>query len=278
MTAPRRKQGNDLLPFLRWAGGKRWLTCSAPTIFPTEFGRYIEPFLGSAAVFFYLRPAGALLADSNRDLIVTYRAVRDRPRLVRRYLLEHQRRHSESHYYRIRETVPQSPYRRAARFIYLNRTCWNALYRVNRHGRFNVPMGDRDAVVLPTDDFAATSYALQDAEILHADFRDVISRAGANDFVFADPPYTVKHNDNGFLRYNERIFSWDDQVSLRDALVAAGLRGAHVLTTNADHPSVRQLYADAFRVVQLSRRSLIAATASNRVKTTELVMYNYPAH
>jgi DNA adenine methylase len=262
----------DLLPFLKWAGGKRWLASGHPSLFPQDFDRYIEPFVGSGAVFFRLAPRSAILSDSNRDLVETYQAIKDDYRLVRRYLLNHKKNHSKDYYYEVRSAAPKSKFSRAARFIYLNRTCWNALYRVNLKGEFNVPKGTKDSVSLPTDDFRATARKLRRAELLCSDFEDVISMAGDGDFIFADPPYTVKHNLNGFVKYNEQIFGWDDQVRLRDSLMGATNRGAQVMLTNANHESIRELYRNDFDISYASRNSVIAASAENRSKISELII------
>lgn len=264
-----------MIPFLKWAGGKRWLAACHVDLFPDTFDRYVEPFLGSAAVFFRLGPGNAVLSDANPELIATYRAIQRKHRLVYRYLKEHQARHSKEHYYLTRAMSPRSLYKRAARFIYLNRTCWNALYRVNRNGQFNVPIGTKSSVLLPTDDFAQTAQMLNGAKILASDFEKVIANTGPRDFLFVDPPYTVKHNFNGFIKYNETIFSWADQIRLRESLLAASDRGAKILLTNANHESVRDIYWESFSVREVERKSVIAASSENRGPITELVFSNF---
>lgn len=267
-------ESTQLLPFLKWAGGKRWLASGHTDLFPDEYNRYFEPFLGSAAVFFRLQPTNASLSDTNSELIETYQALKDDHLLVRRYLAEHNRQHDEKYYYQIRSCEPRSKYTRAARFIYLNRTCWNALYRVNLNGQFNVPKGTKDSVLLPTDNFAEVSRKLQNARLICCDFEQQIDEAGDGDFVFADPPYTVKHNLNGFVKYNEKIFSWDDQIRLRDSLVSAASRGARILLTNANHRSIRDLYRHEFNISKAMRHSVIAASANKRSQTSELLISN----
>lgn len=166
----------------------------------------------------------------------------------------------------------RTPESRAAQFIYLNRTCWNGLYRVNLEGKFNVPIGTKQNVILETDDFEATSRLLVGAELVCGDFEKVISRAGENDFVFVDPPYTVKHNYNGFIKYNESIFSWDDQVRLRDSVKTASNRGAKVLVTNACHESIRDIYEDIGELIVLDRASVIAGKSTARGRYEEMVI------
>jgi DNA adenine methylase len=234
--------GEALAPFLKWAGGKRWFVNRCRHMVPDRFGRYVEPFLGSGAMYFALRPQRALLSDLNPDLIGCYDAIRTSPDAIVALLAEHHARHCGEHYYATRAAKPLDPVERAAWLIYLNRTCWNGLYRVNRKNEFNVPIGTKRNVVLPTDDFPAMSRMLAPADILNQDFETTLDAAEQDDFVFVDPPYTVKHNLNGFLKYNDKIFSWADQVRLRDAVVRAAARGAMVLVTNANHQSIRDLY------------------------------------
>ncbi|NOX26728.1 MAG: Dam family site-specific DNA-(adenine-N6)-methyltransferase [Gammaproteobacteria bacterium] len=265
----------ELSPFLKWAGGKRWLTRGYPELFPEKCNRYIEPFLGSGAVFFQLLPKNSILADKNKELIDTYKAIKDNQKLVQRYLAKHHKNHSKDYYYKIRSSATRSIYSRAARFIYLNRTCWNALYRVNLNGQFNVPIGSKTSVLLSSDNFESTAGALKRAKLMHSDFESIINKSREGDFLFVDPPYTVKHNLNGFVKYNEKIFSWDDQIRLRDSLVSASNRGAQILLTNADHESIREIYKNVFNLERLERKSVIAASSIHRIKTSELIFSNY---
>ena len=187
-------------PFLKWPGGKRWLVSRYSHLFPKKFGTYVEPFLGSASVFFYLAPEKAILGDSNPDLIATYSGLRDDPFAVEEALLTHEMNHCEAYYYGVRDSRPKTPHMRAARFIYLNRTCFNGIYRVNLDGEFNVPKGTKSAVVFDDDNFETASLALRRAHIQVSDFETLVDRAGTNDFVFADPPYTVRHKSNAFIK------------------------------------------------------------------------------
>lgn len=272
-----RNPARSLVPFLRWAGGKRWFVQRHADLIPTVRGRYIEPFLGSGAVFFHLRPARALLTDANPDLITAFRGVREAPEAVMAFLLAHQRSHSAEHYRQVRAASPPLLAEHAARIIYLNRTCFNGVYRVNREGRFNVPMGDRGTVVYDSDDFQSIADALTGAEIAVADFETSIDTAGPGDVLYADPPYTVRHNNNGFIKYNETLFSWDDQERLAKALARADERGARILATNAAHDSVRELYADlGFHLAEVSRFSPIAASGKDRKQYAEFVISNHP--
>lgn len=264
----------SVVPILKWAGGKRWLIEKTNVFFPSHFGRYVEPFLGSAAVFFHLAPHEAVLSDLNGSLIETYSAIRDSWEQVLTYLRKHQRLHSREYYYLVRDTIPRKLEARAARFLYLNRTCWNGLYRVNLQGKFNVPIGTKTKVLLQSDNFQLTASRLRAATLITCDFESSIERAGTGDFIFADPPYTVKHNINGFLKYNEKIFSWSDQIRLREALGRAHDRGAKFALSNAAHKSIRELYED-FSITRLKRESVIAGKPSGRGRTEELLIRNY---
>lgn len=264
-------ENTNIQPFLKWAGGKRWLVKNHPDIFPVEYNRYIEPFLGSAAVFFHLKPKQALLSDTNSELINTYISIRDNYAQVEALLNQYQKRHSKEFYYQMRSKRCRTPVTRAAKFLYLNRTCWNGLYRVNLKGQFNVPVGTKTNVILDSDNFEALSKQLQGIELLNQDFEKSIDMAEEGDFIFADPPYTVKHNQNGFVKYNETLFSWEDQLRLKDSLYRAKQRGAIVLLTNADHDSIKSLYLNS-ESTPLVRNSVIAGTSSKRGKYSELVI------
>ncbi len=259
-------------PFLKWAGGKRWLVDKYEAITDIQFDRYIEPFLGSGAVFFRLAPEKAILADTNSQLIETYQAIRDDWKSVQDLLQKHHQSHCKEYYYLTRQQQPITLAERAAKFIYLNRTCWNGLYRVNLKGEFNVPIGTKTNVVLDTDDFEAVSVQLSGIELLNIDFETTLSYASTGDFVFVDPPYTVKHNNNGFVKYNESLFTWDDQVRLKHAVEEAVKRGAKVIVTNANHECIRDLYDGIGEQIILNRASVIAGSKEKRGRFEEIVI------
>ncbi|MEK5332731.1 MULTISPECIES: DNA adenine methylase [unclassified Lysinibacillus] len=262
-----------ITPFLTWVGGKRWLTNSHNSLFPEKFNVYIEPFLGSGSVFFYLKPEEAILGDLNPDLILAYQALKTNYFEVQDKLRYHHRHHNKEYYYKMRKYKPRKLAYKAARFIYLNRTCFNGIYRVNRNGEFNVPIGSKKNVLLDTDDFQRISNVLQNTELVYSDFENLIDRAQSNDFIFIDPPYTVNHNNNGFIQYNEKLFSWEDQVRLCNALVRARERGAKILATNANHESVRELYENAgFSCSVLSRFSGVSSNNKGRSNFEELII------
>lgn len=266
---------NLVVPPLKWAGGKRWFVARHIDLVPTRFNRYIEPFLGSGAVFFALAPKKALLSDLNEELINVYRVIRDQPAELSSALRRHARLHSSEYYYQVRKGRPRSPLSCAARTIYLNRTCWNGLYRVNKMGQFNVPIGTKSSVVLESDDFAALSAVLEGVDLRSSDFEEILGEAREGDFAFVDPPYTVAHNNNGFVKYNQNLFSWDDQLRLRKAVGLAVKRGVFVLVTNAAHESIHDLY-EPFERLSLSRAGVIAGERSARGIFNEMVIRCFP--
>lgn len=262
----------EVAPFLRWAGGKRWLARTLRQALPSTFGTYFEPFLGSAAVFFSLRPSQAHLSDSNRRLIEAFRVVRDSPDRLASMLSGFS--YTKTEYYHVRASKPTSPLERAAQLVYLNRTCWNGLYRVDRKGTFNVPYGRR-GFFFPSDrDKLLRASAILKGQILRSeDFESALAPVRPGDLVFLDPPYTVTHGNNGFLLYNERIFSWSDQERLSRVVHAIDKRGAHFVLTNANHESVTELY-NGFEIVPLPRQSILAADPKRRRAVTELLISN----
>lgn len=265
-----------VLPFLKWAGGKRWLTNRYAEMLPLEFDRYFEPFLGGGAVFFHLQPDDAFLADKNRDLINLYRQIKTNWHELERALRRLQGLHNKHYYYEERARVRKAPLYRAAQFLYLNRTCWNGLYRVNLRGEFNVPIGTKSTVVLDTDDFEFTSSLLKNAKLAVADFEKTLDATEKGDFAFVDPPYITRHNFNGFVKYNEDIFSWADQERLAEAVKRAAKRGVKILVTNAAHKSIRELYRGVGKHRDLDRASVLAADSANRGVTTEIaIIVNY---
>lgn len=264
------------MPFLKWPGGKRWFVQSYSTLLPSEYNTYIEPFLGAGSVYFHLEPQKALIGDINTDLINTYRAIKDDWEKLEKSLKYRQRRHHEDadeYYYWLRQRTPSTLVQQASRLIYLNRTCFNGIYRVNRQGQFNVPRGTKDKVVIESDDFSAMSKLLAGAELVAGDFEPLVNRANKNDFIFCDPPYTVRHNYNGFRKYNEVLFTWADQERLASALLQAARRGAKVLCTNANHQSLRELYDQPeFKLQVLTRHSAISADSASRSSFEELII------
>ena len=269
--------GEQMQPFLKWPGGKRWLLAKYPHIFPQEYNVYYEPFLGGGSAFFHLLPNEAVISDINPDLINTYRMIARHPEQLRAILEHHRINHSDRYYYDIRDHIPENSLARAARFLYLNRTCFNGMYRVNQQGHFNVPVGTRACYVEELPIFQQYAQALQHAEIRTRDFVETIRGAGTGDLVFADPPYTIAHNQNSFIKYNETLFSWKDQRRLLKALTRARDRQAIVIATNAMYPELEQMYRNnGFYTQAVSRFSSISGSAAGRGQQEELLISSCP--
>lgn len=264
---------SKLYPFLKWPGGKKWFVQRYSHLLPIKFNRYIEPFLGGGAVFFHLQPKRAILADINSEVIDAYEGIKSNWQSIKRSLQYHQRSHSHDHYYTTRDKDHTQLLQRASRMIYLNRTCFNGIYRVNLRGKFNVPIGTKTKIILESDDFESASKLLQNAELNACDFAQTIHKARKNDFIFVDPPYTVRHNLNGFVKYNENLFSWEDQERLAEALIIVKEKGAKIVLTNANHVSIRKLYQNrGFNLETVTRYSSIAADSKSRKQFEELVI------
>lgn len=260
--------------FLKWAGGKRWFVNNESYRLPVEYNRYIEPFLGGGAVFFYLSPAEAILSDINQELITTYQAIRDDVDGVYRNLRSHQRNNSREYYYRVRATKPRTLSTIAARMIYLNKTCFNGIYRVNRKGDFNVPYGTDRLLTFDRQKLVRSSEILQNAELFCQDFEQTIDMSEEDDFLFCDPPYAVLDEDNRFVGYTADIFSWNDQIRLANSLIRAKNRGVKIIMTNVSHPAVLGLYENqqGFHIETTERTCLIAAATQVRRNYNELIV------
>lgn len=252
-------------PFLKWPGGKRWLVPELVKIIGRrDYATYREPFLGGGALFFALRPKQSVLSDINSDLINTYRQVKYQTPA----LLEQLRPIpiNQVTYQRFREGHPKSSLEKAVRFLYLNRTAFGGMYRLNQQGKFNVPFGGGERTTAPLWDYdllASSARALRVSNLLTTDFEAAIAEAKKGDLVYCDPTYTVAHNNNGFIRYNERNFSWADQKRLSRSCQSAAARGALVIVSNAYHREVLELFAPPQHVA-VSRTSRLCPDVAHR--------------
>jgi DNA adenine methylase len=262
-------------PIVKWAGGKRWLALAAKQLLPLDWsGRYYETFLGGAAFFFAIQPSQATISDLNQELITTYKAVRDEPEKVIQILRTYP--YDEEFYYNLRNTEPRKPHTIAARFIYLNHTCWNGLYRVNSEGRFNTPFGRyENPTICDEERLYTASRVLRRTRIKDGNFHGIVSEAQPGDFAYFDPPYITGHQNNGFLEYNKNLFSWADQERLARCAIQLAQRGVHVLVSNADYPAVITLYK-GFYYYRVRRRSLIGGQVRSRGVITEALLSSYP--
>jgi DNA adenine methylase len=247
-------------PLLKWAGGKRWLAGRLTAALNLNgCARLIEPFVGGAAFFFAASPGNAILGDTNDELIACYRGLRDEPvqiaNALSRLVID------EETFGRIARSQPASDIERAVRLIYLNRTAFAGLWRVNRQGEFNVPFGCKPETQLPSvERVIDVSKVLKKASLYVGDFTEGLGGVETTDVVYCDPPYTVAHNNNGFIRYNEKLFSWADQVRLAEAASSLARRGCRVVVSNAAHWDVVALYDEShFARLLVTRLSNLAA-------------------
>jgi DNA adenine methylase len=265
--------GQTALPFLKWAGGKRWLFRRYRHLFPARIARLVDPFLGGGSSFFCLNPKGALLGDLNSDLVITYNAVKNDPEGVNGFLKWHQANHSDEYYYSTRRARPASTETElAAWLIYLNRTCWNGLYRVNLKGEFNVPRGTKNKVIVDNGELETASILLGRAEIVAQDFEQVIDQAGENDVVFADPPYFEQPRSIRFVKYDRNVFGWKDQLRLKEALLRATQRGAECFVSNANSAMLIDLYESHGELLKISRAMVVAASSHARREDGEILV------
>jgi DNA adenine methylase len=260
---------------LRWAGGKRWLLPTIKMLAGTrQFSAYHEPFLGGASVFLGLRQFHkAYLRDSNAELIATYRAIRDHYAKIAAQVLLYG--NDPETYYAVRASVPDDKVERAARFLYLNHTSFNGIYRVNLDGVYNVPFGSRPSPQIPTaEHLRDVAKRLNRARLETGDFAKCLKHVKKGDLVFLDPPYTVAHNHNGFIKYNQRLFSFDDQKRLNGLIDEIKERGAYYILANAAHESIANLFDNGDMLIETSRRNSIGGINAARGSATEYLFTN----
>ena len=267
-------------PFLRWAGGKSWLLPRWLGLLKgLKFKNYHEPFVGGGTTFFALPDSHkSYIADMNQDLTITYRMVMERPDDVINALKK--LRNTEDDYYEIRARACRTDETRAARFIYLNQTSYNGLYRVNRRGEYNVPYGFRKEWHYDYDRILNASEVMKTnhTQISCSDFEDSLMSVDAGDLVFLDPPYTVSAGaDNGFIAYNEKIFSLDDQRRLSRCIAEIKAKNAYYFLTNAAHPTIKEIFdVNGDACVEVLRQSLIGGKNARRGLVKEFIYTNIP--
>ena len=269
--------------FLKWAGGKLQLIEQFEKLFPPDFRNYYEPFIGSGAVFFYLKskskPNKVILSDTNEELINCFAVVRDKPSELIEILLNHRKRHSKQYYYEVRdlESDRLDSVSRAARLVYLNKTCFNGLYRVNSKGKFNVPFGDyKNPSIFDINTLYRASQMLQGADLRVMTFDKVLDFAGKDDFVYFDPPYIPLSKTSSFTRYSKGEFSINEQNQLSEVFRALDSMGCLVMLSNSDHSLTRELYRDYDKnIVVVRAKRKINSVGSKRGAINEIVVTNY---
>lgn len=261
-------------PFLRWAGGKIWLIKYLEKFLKNKFfNNYHEPFLGSGSIFFSLNhPNVSFLSDYNKSLIDTYKTVKSNVKDVIRVLKDF--KNTEQFYYKIRNLNFSSQVENAAKFIYLNQTSFNGIYRVNLNSNYNVPYGFRNKDFINENNLLIVSEKLVTAELYSGDFIKSKRNINKDDLVFLDPPYTVTHNSNGFIKYNDKLFSLSDQYRLSNYIDFLKKIGAFYILTNARHPKILELFNKDDKIYEMTRTSLVGGKNAYRGKIGEYLFTN----
>lgn len=266
-------------PFLKWAGGKGRLIQQYQPFFPQQIRRYYEPFVGGGAIFFHLndRLGDAVLADINDELVNVYQCVQQQVEPLIRRLQYHHSHHEPDYYYEMRAQASLAdPVERAARLIYLNKTCFNGLYRENAKGLFNVPIGRyKNPNICDSATLRLASEGLQRSRISCDAFHRVLDHAWRrDDFVYFDPPYHPISATSSFTRYNRYGFTAEDQTQLRDTFAELAQRGVQVMLSNSDCELIRQLY-EGFYIHEIQAARAINVNAHRRGKIGELLITSY---
>lgn len=274
-------------PFIKWVGGKRGLLEQILPLFPTEFKNYYEPFLGGGSLFFELYSKGLLkdkrvvLSDINDELINAYKVVKDSPNELLENLKNYKKQHSKEFYYKIRELDRDenfkniSPIDRATRFIYLNKTCFNGLYRVNKRGYFNTPIGSyKNPNIVESEVILSASEALQDVIILNQSFDEVVNMADANDLVYFDPPYYPLNETSNFTSYDSNCFLENEQKKLFEVFKILDDKGCFVIESNSDTEFIKNLYRE-FDIKTVYMNRFINSKSSSRGKISEVLIRNF---
>lgn len=258
-------------PFIKWAGGKTRLLPHLLPHFPEAFNSYHEPFLGGGAAFFAAaarRTGSAHLSDLSDELVNAWQVVREHGGRLARELKPYLESDSEEFYYSLRPLQPEDPVDRACRFLYLNQTSWNGLWRVNRWGEFNVPWGQRPFRGFSAEALDSYSALLQNVDVSLLDFREALSRARKGDFVYLDPPYLPLSDTSKFFLYTEKRFRAPDLRELAVACEDLSSRGVRWILSNRDTPLVRELF-DHAEIIGLTTRRSVAAQNRRDVEPTD---------
>ncbi|MFA7285722.1 MAG: DNA adenine methylase [Candidatus Paceibacterota bacterium] len=272
-------------PFVKWVGGKRQLlkqfkkmNLYPPFGFDANKNTYFEPFVGGGAVFFDLLPKKAFLSDLNSDLVITYNVIKNNIDALIKSLKKHE--YEKDYFLKVRAKNPKelSDLEIASRFIFLNRTCFNGMYRVNSSGQFNVPFGKyTNPLICDEDNLRKVSKALENVEIKHQDYKAVLKKAKKGDFIYFDPPYYPISKTASFTTYTTEAFLDKEQIELRDTFLELHKRGCFVMLSNSDAPFINKIYT-GFKGVKINKVEAgraINSDSSKRGKITEVLITNY---
>ncbi len=277
--------GEKPKPFVKWVGGKRQLlkqfrlmNLYPPDKFDIKTGRFFEPFVGGGAVFFDLLPEEAYLSDLNKELVITYNVIKNDVEKLIKSLKKHKL--DKEYFLKVRAQNPENllDIDVASRFIYLNRTCFNGMYRVNSRGGFNVPFGKyTNPLICDENNLRKASKALKNVEIKNQDYKEVLKKARKGDFVYFDPPYYPISKTASFTSYTSEVFLDKEQIELRDIFVELHRRGCFVMLSNSDTPFINKIYAESrgVRITKVEAGRAINSDASKRGKITEVLVTNY---
>ena len=272
-------------PFVKWVGGKRQLLAQfrrmnlyPPENFDPKNSKYFEPFVGGGAVFFDLLPEEGFLSDLNKELVITYNVIKNDLEKLITSLKKHKT--DKDYFLEVRAQDPnkQSDVAVASRFIFLNRTCFNGMYRVNSKGGFNVPFGKyTNPLICDEDNLRKVSKALQNIDIKHQDYKEVLKKAKKGDFIYFDPPYYPVSKTASFTSYTAESFLDKEQTELRDTFVELHKRGCFVMLSNSDTPLINEIYSGikGVRINKVQAGRAINSNGSGRGKITEVLITNY---
>ena len=260
-------------PFVKWAGGKQSIANKIILHFPSQYEKYFEPFIGGGSVFFSSKANKAVISDYNEWLITTYKAIRDFPLEVMEKLESYP--NTEDYYYKIRsnDVSKLDLVEKASHFIYLNKTCFRGLFRVNKKGQFNVPYGRYQRKYFDRNEILTTSEYLRNIEIRCGDYELSLHDIGKEDFVYLDPPYFKQGGYSDFNRYTKDKFNHLDQIRLASVCQDLNKKGVRFLQSNSNTPFIRELYSD-FKLIEIENRREINLKSSKR-QITELLIKNY---
>ncbi|MDY2889576.1 MAG: Dam family site-specific DNA-(adenine-N6)-methyltransferase [Candidatus Caccosoma sp.] len=275
----------DVHPFVKWAGGKTQLLETIKSHLPETYNRYFEPFVGGGALLFKLQPKAFSINDSNKDLMYVYQCLEDNElfKLLKEELVKHEKNHSEEYYYQIREMDKHENfdslpiYVRAGRLIYLNKACFNGLYRVNSKGYFNVPSGKKKEVNCfdrKTFDNLNLFFKNRKPVITNVDFAKAVKNAKAGDFVYFDPPYDALDERNSFTSYDKISFGKEEQIRLSEVFKELSKKGVYVMLSNHNTKFINELYKD-FHITVVNAKRMINSKADGRGDVEEVLITNY---
>ena len=272
-------------PFVKWAGGKRQLMAELEKNFPTKFGTYLEPFLGGGAVMFDLLTKVPNLkcnvSDLNSDLVLAYITIRDRSEKLIESLENHSKNYhkdSTGYYYEVRKQEPKNQIDKVSRLLFLNKTCFNGLYRVNSKGKFNVPLGRyTNPNIVNRENLQSVSKILQSGKIKIScrDFSSIIKDAKKGDFVYFDPPYQPVSDTASFTSYTHRDFTEDDLERLADLADQLNSKGCNVMLSNSNSKTVKKMFSSGWRIKEIKANRAINSNSQKRTGHKEIIIKNY---